>query len=75
MICLICRQAEVIEGFVSVDLQRGEMKFSILQVPARVCPVCSDSYLEEAVAVHLLEGAEEMLRAGDWNDVRDYQLL
>lgn len=75
MICLICRQAEVIEGFASVKLQRGEMKYSILQVPARVCPACGEAYLEEAVAVRLLQGAEKMFQMGELDDIRDYQLL
>ncbi|HUE99865.1 MAG TPA: type II toxin-antitoxin system MqsA family antitoxin [Anaerolineales bacterium] len=64
MICLVCRQAELIGGLTSVSFQRGEMRFVINHVPARVCPSCGDAYVDEDVAVRLLQSAEDVLIAG-----------
>jgi YgiT-type zinc finger domain-containing protein len=75
MICLICRQVETMEGFTSVVFERGEMKFIVNKVPARVCPHCGEAYVEEVVAERLLLGAEERSRMGEVEDVRDYELL
>jgi YgiT-type zinc finger domain-containing protein len=64
MICLICRQAEIIGGLTSVSFQRGEMHLVINNVPARVCPSCGEAYVGEEVAVRLLRDAEVISRAG-----------
>ena len=50
MICLICRQAEIINQFTFVHFERGEFKLIINSVPARVCPNCGEAYVEEAIA-------------------------
>ena len=71
MICLICRQAETVEGLTSVNFERGEMRLFIKNVPARVCPSCGEAYVEEEVAVQLLREAEEMSKAGK-DDVIEY---
>ena len=72
MICLVCRQAETIDGLTSVNFERGEMRLVVNSVPARVCPSCGEAYVEEDVAVRLLRDAEEMSAAGMMEDVRDY---
>jgi YgiT-type zinc finger domain-containing protein len=64
MICLICRQAQIIGGLTSVSFQRGEMHLLINNVPALVCPSCREAYVIEEVAVRLLQEAEEMSEAG-----------
>ena len=71
MICLICRQAETVEGLTSVNFERGEMRLFIKNVPARVCPSCGEAYVEEEVALQLLREAEEMSKAGK-DDVIEY---
>ena len=55
MICVICRQAETVEGLTLVVLERGEFRLLVNQVPARVCPSCGEAYVEEMVAEHLLQ--------------------
>ena len=72
MICLICRQADVISGLTSVTFERGEMRLVIDKVPASVCPSCGETYVDEEVAVQLLQNAEEMSMAGVMDDVMDY---
>ena len=72
MICLICTQAETVDGLTSVTFERGEMRLVVKDVPARVCPSCGETYVEEDVAVQLLREAEEMSAAGTLEDVIEY---
>lgn len=72
MNCLICRQAEVIDGFTSVTFERGEVRLVVNNVPARVCPSCGEAYVEEDVAVRLLQKAEEVAAAGILDNVIEY---
>ena len=64
MICLICRQAEIVDGLTSVTFERGEMRLVVNNVPARVCPSCGEAYVDEDAAVRLLRDTEEMSWAG-----------
>jgi YgiT-type zinc finger domain-containing protein len=72
MICLICRQAEIVDGFTSVKFERGEIRLMVNKVPARVCPSCGEAYVAEAVAVKLLQDANDMSKAGMIQDVIEY---
>jgi len=72
MKCLICRQAETVDGFTSVTLERDEIKLVVNSVPARVCPSCGEAYVDENVAVRLLERAEQMIEAGEQEEIRDF---
>ena len=64
MICLICRQAETVDGPTSVTFERDELRIVVNSVPARVCPSCREAYVDEEVAVRLLQDAEEISKAG-----------
>lgn len=64
MICLICRQAGIVDSLISVNFQRGEIHLLIDNVPAQVCLDCGEEYLEERVAVRLLNVAKELSQAG-----------
>ncbi len=75
MICLICRQAEIIEKRTPVSFQRGEVIIVINNVPTRVCPRCGEAYVDEGVAAHLLHSAEGISKAGGLEDVFDYEEL
>jgi YgiT-type zinc finger domain-containing protein len=57
MICLICRKADMVDGFTVVTLLRGEFRLIVNAVPARVCPMCGEAFVEEAVAELLLSSA------------------
>jgi len=72
MICLICRQAETVDGLTSINFERGEMKLVVNSVPARVCPKCGEAYVDEKVAVRLLRAGGEMSKAGISDDVIEY---
>ena len=73
MICLICRQADLVEEFTSVSFQRGEMHLEIKDVPARLCPSCGEAFVDEETALQLLRNAEEMFQAGMRAEVIDYR--
>ena len=72
MICLICRQAETVNGITSVHFERGEIRLVVNHVPARVCPSCGEAYVEEDVAVGLLLKAETMSAAGEMDGEVEY---
>jgi YgiT-type zinc finger domain-containing protein len=74
MICLICRQAETVDGLTSVRFERGEMKLTVKDVPARVCPSCGEAYVEEDVALRLLQQAEAMSAAGEMDIQRIFSI-
>lgn len=75
MICLICRQAEIIERLTSVKFERGEFRLVVKDVSAQVCPSCGEAYVDEEIAVQLLQGVEEVYRAGRLGEVIDYERL
>ena len=72
MICLICRQAETVDGLTTVHFERGEMKLTVNNVPARVCPSCGEAYVEEDVAVGLMREAEAMSAVGELDGAIEY---
>lgn len=72
MICLICRQAGIVNGFTSVKFERGEIQLVINNIPARVCPGCGEAYVDEKVASRLLQSLDEIYKAGMRKDEIDY---
>jgi YgiT-type zinc finger domain-containing protein len=72
MKCLICLQAETVNGLTSVTFERGEFRLLINNVPARVCPKCGETYVEENVALNLLRDAERESEQGTLDVVREY---
>ncbi|HKY53778.1 MAG TPA: type II toxin-antitoxin system MqsA family antitoxin [Anaerolineales bacterium] len=75
MICLICRQAELVEGLTSISFERGEVRLVVNRVPARVCPNCDEAYVDEAVAAQLLQLAKKVYEAGILDEVIEYNHL
>jgi YgiT-type zinc finger domain-containing protein len=72
MNCLICRQAEIIDGFTSITFEREEFRMLIHHVPAQICPKCGEAIVNEDVAVRLLSVAEDVSEQGMLEDVREY---
>lgn len=64
MICLMCRQAEIVDRLTLVSFQRSEMHMRVDNVPARVCPSCGEAYVSEEVTLQLLQSVEKIYRAG-----------
>ncbi|MBI4315652.1 MAG: type II toxin-antitoxin system MqsA family antitoxin [Chloroflexi bacterium] len=72
MNCVICKQAEIIEGKTTITLERDGLTLVIKNVPASVCPDCGEAYVTEAVTAQLLRTAEETAAAQAVVDVREY---
>jgi YgiT-type zinc finger domain-containing protein len=72
MNCLICRQAEIVDGFTSITFEREEFRFLIRRVPAQICPNCGEAIVDEDVAIHLLSEAEDSFAQGLPEDAREY---
>ncbi len=64
MICLICRQADLVDGQTSVNFASGEISVVVSRVPAWTCPHCGEAFLDEEIAQQLLQEAEKVSRAG-----------
>ena len=64
MICLVCRQAETMDSFISATFERDEARLVIKQIPTQVCSSCGEAYVEESVAVALLGQLEELSAMG-----------
>jgi YgiT-type zinc finger domain-containing protein len=75
MICLICRQAEIVEGLVPVRFVSGKTSLTVNRVPAHLCPACGESYVDEAVATRLLQGARETYLVGSMDNIYNYEDL
>ena len=72
MNCLICRQAEIIDGFTSIAFEREEFRLLINHVPAHICPSCGEAIVDEDVALQLISEAEDSFEQGMREDVREY---
>lgn len=75
MICLICRQAELVDGLTTVHFERGEMRLVVDGVPARLCAECGEAYVGEAVAVRLLLAAEAISATGELERVLSFDVI
>jgi len=72
MICLICRETELVRGFTPIIFERGELRLVVDDVPAHICPSCGEVYVDEDVARQLLWDAEAAAEAGIIEAVRQY---
>jgi YgiT-type zinc finger domain-containing protein len=72
MTCVICKQGQTRPGKATIALERGGMTLVIKAVPAQVCEVCGEAYVDEATTTNLLRQAAEASKAGVEVDVRTY---
>jgi len=75
MICLICRQAEIVNRLTFVTFERGELRLTVNSVPAHVCPSCGEAYVEEAIAMQLLNIVRQRHEAGILDAQCEYPTL
>jgi len=73
MICLICRQSDLVDDLTSIPFGRGEFRLLIRDVPAWVCPNCGEAVVDEGVAVQLICLAEDLFDEGIREDVCEYR--
>lgn len=70
--CVVCKQGETTRSTATVTLERDGMILVFKKVPAEVCKVCGEEYVDEQTTARLLEAAEEAAQAGVQVDVREY---
>ena len=73
MKCAICKQGETQRGTATITLEREKTTLVFKDVPADVCAVCGEEYIDEATTSKLLKAAEEAARSGVQVDVREYK--
>jgi YgiT-type zinc finger domain-containing protein len=75
MNCLICKESNLIDGLTSISFEQGEFRLLIRDVPAWVCPNCSEAVVEEQVAAQLIRQAKDQFAEGIHEAVCEYQFL
>lgn len=65
MDCVVCKNGQLTDGYVTVTLQRGEKIIVIKQVPAQICQNCGDYMLTEKVTQRLMHMANQAVREHD----------
>jgi YgiT-type zinc finger domain-containing protein len=74
MICLICRQSQLVPGFTTVKLDHEEINLTVRGVPAGLCPNCGDAYLDEKVATRLLQIMKRSIESGEPMEFLEYSI-
>ena len=72
MKCVVCKHGETSEGSATITLERGELVVVFKKVPARVCQVCSETYVDDSTTEQLLRTAETISEAGVQVDIRTF---
>ena len=70
--CVRCPHGRREPGQVTMTLERDETTLVIKEVPADVCDVCGESYLESNVVDRLQEQMDQAIKQGSEVDVRHY---
>ena len=73
MKCVMCKRGETRPGVTSVLLTRDDFTLVMRDVPAEICEVCGEDYIDGDVAKRLYHMAEEIQHQGTLIDVRKYQ--
>ncbi len=72
MKCVICRQADTVDGHATLTLERDDLTLVVKQAPAQVCPNCGEEYLDEEIAANILAAAERVAQRGTLVEIRQY---
>ena len=72
MKCVICKQGETKDGTATVTLDRDGATLVFKSVPARVCTVCGEEYVDEKIVAALLKSAAQAAQSGIQVEVRHY---
>ncbi|MDA8373601.1 MAG: type II toxin-antitoxin system MqsA family antitoxin [Actinomycetota bacterium] len=68
---MICKSETPEAGKTTLTLERGETLIIFRPVPAKICPNCGESYLDERVVESVHRAADEAARAGAEVDMRE----
>lgn len=73
MKCVIYKQGETHKGAATITLERQRTTLVFKGVPANVCAICGEVYVDEGTTAKLLKTAEQAVQAGVQVDVREYK--
>jgi YgiT-type zinc finger domain-containing protein len=68
----MCKQEKTEPGTTTMTLKRDTTTLVFKIVPAEVCQVCGEAYLDAEATEHLLHIVEEAVRAGVLVQVRSH---
>jgi YgiT-type zinc finger domain-containing protein len=72
MKCVICKKGEIKPGKTTITLERDGAILVFKNVPARVCEICGEAYVDEEITERLLKSAEDAARSGIQVQIRQY---
>ncbi len=72
MKCIICKKGITHQETTTVTLECDCLTMVVKGVPAQVCPICKEAYIDEKITAELLKGAEERVRGGTQVEIRQY---
>ena len=72
MKCVVCKKGETKMGKATVTLEKDGTTLVFKGVPARVCAVCGEEYVDQDITAALLRSAEEAARSGVQVEIRQY---
>ena len=74
MKCAMCKRGETKPGVTSVLLTRDDFTLVMRDVPAEICQICGEDYIDSNVAKNMYHLAGKIQQQGTLLDVRKYQL-
>lgn len=72
MTCVICKIGKLEAGKTTVTLERGKALIVFRRVPAKICPNCGESYLDDGVVAEVYHAADQAAKAGVEVDAREF---
>ncbi len=72
MKCTICKNGDMVEGKVTVTLERNDSVIVVKNVPASVCENCGEYTLDEKVTNKLMDLAERAVANNTEIEVLQY---
>ena len=73
MKCVTCQYGKTEKRILTVMLTREETNFLVCDVPAEVCPICGEEYVNAETGKRLVQVAENAVSDGVQVGVRQYQ--
>ena len=73
MTCLACKNGTLKAGRTTVTVERDGTTIVIHNVPAEVCEICGEDYLDATIASSLENVLQEAARSGVRFEVREYK--
>ena len=70
--CVVCKKGETKAGTTTITLEKNGATLVFKSVPARVCAICGEAYVDGDITARLLKTAEEAARSGIQVEIRQY---